>query len=102
MNHVVSYTAGTLPILKAPAFSWVNEQATITYGTPLSVDQMNPSASAPGTFLFTPPLGTILAEGTQMVTVEFIPADTDNYLGATATVVFNVLPPDKVGVFNWV
>jgi hypothetical protein len=46
----------------------------------------------PGTFTYTPPAGTVLAAGTnQQLRVDFTPADTTTYTGASKTVVINVL-----------
>jgi hypothetical protein len=47
---------GTLP---QPTLTWTNP-ASIVYGTPLSSDQLNATASVPGTFTYSPPAGTVL------------------------------------------
>ena len=37
--------------------------APVVYGTPLSATQLNATASLPGSFVYSPPLGTVLAAG---------------------------------------
>ena len=70
--------------------TWSNP-ATISYGTPLSSTQLNASDMVPGTFVYNPPVGTVLHAGTnQTLSVSFTPTDTVDYLSATATVSINV------------
>ena len=45
-----------------PTVTWSNP-ASIPYGTPLSATQLNATASVPGTFVYTPPAGTVLPRG---------------------------------------
>lgn len=68
-----------------PTISW-NAPVAITYGTPLSATQLNATASVPGTFSYSPAIGTVLSAGTQTITVTFTPTDTTDYTTATATV----------------
>ena len=72
-----------------PIITWSNP-ADITYGTPLSSTQLDASASVPGTFVYTPPSGTVLSVGTQTLNTTFIPNDTVNYTTASANVSINV------------
>jgi hypothetical protein len=73
-------------------------QATITWPTPaaiaypaaLSATQLNATANAPGTFTYTPALGTVLLAGTRTLSVVFTPTDPTLVLPATATVTINV------------
>ena len=75
-----------------PPVTWANP-AAITYGTALSAAQLNATASAPGTFYYSPPAGTVLDAGTgQVLSVVFIPNDTNTYLTASASVILDVLP----------
>lgn len=55
--------------------SW-STPAAITYGTPLSDVQLNASATVAGTFVYTPPIGTVLDSGTHKLAVSFTPADS--------------------------
>jgi hypothetical protein len=57
-----------------------------TYGTTLSVTQLNASASVPGTFAYSPAAGTVLSAGAgQTLTVTFTPIDVADYTSATRT-----------------
>ena len=70
--------------------SWP-DPADITYGTVLGKTQLDATASVPGTFSYTPALGTILHAGAnQPLTVTFTPTDAVDYTTAAATVQINV------------
>src|SRR5208282_1461961 len=74
-----------------PTISWANP-ANIVYGTALSGTQLDATASVPGTFAYTPAMGTILAAGNnQTLSVLFTPTDTTDYTTASATATINVL-----------
>jgi hypothetical protein len=90
----------------APTITWANP-TDISFGTPLGPAQLDATASSngnpvPGTFTYTPSLGSILNAGTsQVLSVGFMPADTNSFNGATATVLINVAPaPLTVTVNN--
>ncbi len=68
-----------------PTITWVNP-AAISYGTSLSAVQLNAAANVQGTFAYSPAAGTILAAGTQTLSVTFTPTDTVDYTTATAAV----------------
>jgi hypothetical protein len=72
-----------------PTITWANP-AAITYGTPLSATQLNATASVPGTFLYTPALGSILPAGENTLSVTFTPSDTVDYTTVTKTVQLSV------------
>jgi len=75
-----------------PAVITWADPAAITYGTALAGGQLNATANTSGTFVYTPPLGTILNAGNdQVLSVTFTPDDTANYSSATATVLLDVL-----------
>jgi len=57
----------------------------------LSMDLATPSI--PGTFVYTPPAGTVEPVGTDTLSVAFTPANARDYLPATATVQLLVEPP---------
>jgi hypothetical protein len=67
-----------------PTITW-SAPAAITYGTPLSGTQLNATANVLGTFVYTPPVGTVLTAGTHTLSVEFIPTDPADHTIATAT-----------------
>ncbi len=73
----------------APVITWT-PPASITYGTALSIAQLNASASVPGNLVYTPAVGTILAAGTDTLSVTFTPTDTTNYSTVTKTVQITV------------
>lgn len=93
MNYTVVINKVT-PVITWPV------PADIAFGTPLSAVQLN--ASTPlsgGTFVYSPPLGTVLGVGTgQVLTVTFTPALADqiNYNGSSQSVVLNVLKANQV------
>jgi hypothetical protein len=72
--------------------------AAITYGTALSAAQLDATASAPGTFAYTPAAGTVLAAGAHSLSVDFTPTDTTDYLPSTgsASIVVNKATPALV------
>jgi Flp pilus assembly CpaE family ATPase len=76
----------SLAVTKAtPSINWSRPSA-ISCGTPLSVDQLNATASVPGTFEYSPSAGEVLAEGPQKLLVSFTPSDSENYEAALAEV----------------
>jgi len=64
--------------------------APITYGTALSSAQLNATANVPGTFAYSPAVGTVLGVGTQQLTVVFTPTDSADYSPANASVQLTV------------
>jgi hypothetical protein len=73
----------------APAITWATP-ASISYGTALSATQLDASSTVAGTFVYSPPAGTILAAGSQTLSVTFSPSDTIDYTTAKATVTLTV------------
>ncbi|MBK8484992.1 MAG: fibrobacter succinogenes major paralogous domain-containing protein [Saprospiraceae bacterium] len=75
---------------KNPIITWSNP-ADIAFGTMLSVTQLNATANIPGTFVYTPTIGTILNAGAnQNLKVDFTPTDVANYNVISITVKINV------------
>ena len=70
---------------ETPAVAW-STPASIAYGTALTTKQLRAMASAPGKFVYTPPVGEILAAGVHTLTVDFTPTDTASFTTAQATV----------------
>jgi hypothetical protein len=81
-----SVTATAAP---TPTITWATPTA-ITYGAALSATQLNAGSTVPGTFAYSPALGTVLGAGPQPITATFTPTDTINYSTATATVTLTV------------
>lgn len=71
-----SVTLTVNPVL-APV-SWTTP-APITYPTPLSATQLDATSTVPGTFVYSPPVGTVLKAGTHTLTVTFTPSDMVDY-----------------------
>src|SRR5208283_2776324 len=82
-----------------PAITWPTP-AAITYGTALSGTQLDATASAAGTFTYSPASGAVLSAGPQTLSVAFTPTDTIDYTTATATVALTVNKATQV--ITWV
>src|SRR5207244_733244 len=72
----------------------------ITFGVPLSDAQLNATADVPGTFVYVPPMGTILNAGANTLTAQFIPQDVLNYDAVTSSVDVNVSKESPVISWN--
>ena len=72
-----------------PVINWPTPSA-ITYGTTLSATQLDATSTIPGTFVYSPAAGTVLAVGSQILSVTFTPTDTADYTTATKTVTLTV------------
>lgn len=77
-NYSFSFTAGSVTINKA--------DPVITWDTPLPIHagnltsaELDAAASLPGSLVFTPSLGSAVAEGTRTLSVTFTPTDSTNY-----------------------
>ncbi len=92
--NTTDYTSATasvnLTVAQAkPAITWPSPSA-ISYGAALSSAQLDATASVPGTFAYTPPAGTVLAAGTQTLSVTFTPNDAADYTSASESVTLAV------------
>jgi Tol biopolymer transport system component len=91
-NYTFQFVSGTLTISQAmPSLTWTPSLA-ISYGTALSGTQLNATATIPGSFIYTPVVGTVLGAGTQTLSVTFTPTDTTDYTTATDTISITVTP----------
>lgn len=80
----------TLQVNQAtPKITWA-KPAAIPYGTALSSTQLNATASVPGTFAYSPAIGTTLTAGSQTLSVTFTPTDAGDYTAATDSVTITV------------
>ena len=96
MSLTVNPAPKTTPVITWPA------PAAITQGTALSNTQLTATASVPGTFVYTPAAGTVLATGTHTLSLTFTPADTTRYNTATASTTITVNPaPKTTPVITW-
>jgi hypothetical protein len=99
-NYTTATKTVTLIVTQAtPVITWASP-ASITYGTALSVTQLNATASVPGTLVYTPAAGNIPAAGTDTLSVTFTPTDTVNYTTATKTVTLIVTQAAPVITWN--
>jgi alpha-tubulin suppressor-like RCC1 family protein len=90
--HYQSATAAvSIAVAQAtPTITW-NAPAAIAVGTALTAAQLNATANVPGTFVYTPALGTVLPAGAaQTLSVDFTPTDSANYTKATKSVTITV------------
>ena len=93
-TDTTDYTSATKTVLltvnqATPVILWSNP-ANIIYGTPLSSNQLDATASVDGTFVYTPASGTEFMIGTHQLSVIFTPTDLANYTTATKTVPLTV------------
>ena len=89
-NYTFTLVNATLTVSQAtPVITWANP-AAIMFGNALSGAQLNATASVAGTFAYTPVAGTIPPVGTDTLSVTFNPADTVDYVAATAAVSLTV------------
>lgn len=86
-------------VMAKPTISWNPPPAT-SVGTALSLDELNATASVPGTFRYKPALGEILPVGKHTLSVVFTPTDTMNYEPVKAAVPLTVAELAKVDI-NW-
>jgi hypothetical protein len=96
-NLTMTRQSGCETCKTAPTITWTNPTA-ISYDTPLTVSQLDATANVAGHFAYTPPSGTVLNIGTNILSVTFTPTDTVDYYIATATVSLVVLPEATVGI----
>jgi hypothetical protein len=83
-----------------PVITW-NNPADITYGTALSITQLNALASVPGTLTYTPSASSVLNAGNnQTLSINFTPTDTNNYGSASKSVTINVLKVNQIVTFS--
>ena len=72
-----------------PTITWATP-AAITYGTALSGAQLDASSNVAGTFAYSPAAGTILAVGSQTLSVTFTPFNATDYTTATGSTILTV------------
>ena len=90
-------TASVNVLKQSPTIAW--NPANVTFGSPLGAAQLNATSDVPGTFIYTPPAGTILNPGAQTLSVQFVPTDLLNYSTATANASINV--NQQAPVITW-
>ncbi len=97
-NYSFALQNGVLTITKAtPVITW-NNPNSISSPTPLSSTQLDATANAPGTFVYSPVAGTVLTVGTHTLATTFTPTDAIDYNTATATVTLQVTAVSSIGI----
>src|SRR5262249_29170034 len=89
---------GPVPIAQATPGIRLHNPGAIAVFMPLGTNQLNANANVPGTFVYTPPAGTLLSAGTQTLSATFTPADRGDYTTATTTVTLVVLRPGVTAI----
>jgi len=85
-----SLPLGHTVLQATPTITWPSP-TQITYGTPLGPNQLDATASVPGSFAYTPAAGTVLHAGNnQTLSVIFTPTDRTDYTIAKATTTIDV------------
>ena len=87
---VVQIEVPILVLQAEPTIVWRPPEVMLT-GCALSDAELNAAASIPGTFVYTPEAGEVLAEGKHTLTVTFTPYDDRNYMEAEAAVEVTVV-----------
>jgi pilus assembly protein CpaE len=91
-------TQATVPLTvtqATPIVTW-SAPAAISQGDALSPDQLNATALVPGSFVYAPDAGEVLAAGTHTLVVSFTPADAVGYTAVQAAVPLTVAPAPAI------
>jgi MinD-like ATPase involved in chromosome partitioning or flagellar assembly len=96
LNYCTASAVASLTVFeKLPAFITWPTPEPISYGTALGIIQLNATATIPGTFVYTPSAGHVLAPGRYTLFASFTPSDSDRYAPGHAAVELEVKgPPD--------
>jgi Flp pilus assembly CpaE family ATPase len=85
-QYATVQSAASITVTKAtPTLKWPTPPA-IPCGRPLGSEHLNATSTAPGTFVYSPTAGEVLAPGKHTLSVTFKPKDTTNYESAQASV----------------
>jgi Flp pilus assembly CpaE family ATPase len=91
LNYTTARATVSLTVTeKQPTHITWQAPAPVSYGTALGAAQLNARASVPGTFTYTPSAGNVLAPGKYILSVSFMPADTEKYASSQAEVELEV------------
>jgi len=85
-DYASAQVSTTLSVTPAKPTISFNPAAGVLPGSTLRASELAGKASAPGSFSYSPPLGTPLLAGTQDVSVIFTPANSVDYTTASQTV----------------
>jgi hypothetical protein len=102
-NYDTANAEVLINVLKAtPLITWTGPNTPITFGTALGPAQLNATATingntVPGTFVYTPPAGTVPPTGQNYpLSLTFTPTDTNDYNTVTAQQSIDVNPATPV------
>jgi hypothetical protein len=98
-NFNTSTSAGTAVTVTQTlsSLTWT-QPAAMEYGTLLSATQLNATSSVAGAITYAPAAGTVLLPGTTPIAATFVPTDTFDYTGATASRTITVNAPTLTGI----
>jgi FG-GAP-like repeat/FG-GAP repeat len=99
-NNFTTSTSAGVPVAVTQtqsSLTWA-QPAAVEYGTPLGVTQLDATPSVAGTIIYSPAAGTVLPPGPTPVTATFVPTDTFDYVGATASETITVNAPTLAGI----
>jgi hypothetical protein len=89
----VTSNAATISVVKAvPTITWTLP-AFLVEGAALGATELNASADVPGTFVYDPPSGTVLAVGTHDLSVTFNPSDSTHFATVSVSRTLVIAPP---------
>jgi O-glycosyl hydrolase len=84
-----------------PSITWATPP-DILQGTALSAAQLDATANVPGTFTYSPALGTAMnVSGSVTLSTTFMPTDKKDYATATSSVSLNVVPSAGTAVVDY-
>ena len=103
---LVTNSAGTVSSMPAllrvslayPSVSWPS-LLPMNQGNPLTTEQLCAQASVPGSFLYTPALGSVLPVGRQTLSATFAPMDSRMFAPVSIQTTIQVRP--STGPFQW-
>jgi len=85
-NYLAASASQSATVVRASSGVTWPTPASIPYGTPLSPTQLDATANNPGTFVYTPPAGTVLGVGTHTLAVTFTPTQSQLFYSSTVKV----------------
>ena len=99
LNYTAVRSVVSLAVIEksVAVINWTTPSA-IFYGTALSETQLNASASVPGTFVYSPAAGLVLAPGRYSLSASFTPSDTERYATAQASVLLEVKASPEISL----
>ena len=96
-DYTIVLAKVTLQVNKAtPVIAW--SPAPLPLGSPLGAAQLDATANVSGSFVYTPPTGTVIATSSQMLSALFTPTDTNDYNTANLSVPLTVITGPLAGV----